>query len=101
MAFALSNLFKSSTPAAPSIDPAAVTRGYKVEALENARSTAQSEARMPTLEDYRLACIALGEAKQLPANEWNPRSYADLSGMTISGFEISDPRIQQKHRKQG
>ena len=68
---------------------------YKAEALGMASRAAQAEQRNPTLEDYFAAAQQLGQDRDLPANEWNPRVFADLSGQNINGFLISEPKKQE------
>ena len=94
MAFGLSMLTRSSA-AASVPDPVTVIFDLKKTALETARKNSP-EGKQPTLEDYRTAFMANGDALQqmgiTPHSKQANEMAADLSGMDISGFKISDPK---------
>ncbi len=95
----LSNITKAfTTPGASASDSTsklgsegAQLFAYKQMAIAQARATAQESGRAASLEDYRQACIALGEKNNLNPAQWNAKIYADVSGQDLSGFAISEP----------
>lgn len=70
---------------------------YNIKAglLREARGDAEKHGNRPDLEHYRLACERFkegGKGREMAANnEWSPKAYADLSGLDLSGFSLSDP----------
>lgn len=95
--FSLSSFLKPSAPAPDSVtqlmDEAQQLHALKREALTRARAGAMDDAgnpRMPTLEDYRLAAVAIGSERGLDEAHWNPRVYANLDGQDITGFLLQD-----------
>lgn len=64
---------------------------YKAQALKNALSNAKQSGRSEaTFTDYLIAAEELGERLGLPAEQWNSRSYSDLSKQTIAHFAINE-----------
>lgn len=80
----------------PTVDPlaqqAADLRALRQEALTRASTDAKAENRQPTLNDYFIACEQLGEQRRSEFEargvQWNPRIYADISGMQVDGYLI-------------
>jgi uncharacterized protein YjbI with pentapeptide repeats len=74
-------------------DEAGMLFDFKREALQHAKSAAEAQGRMPTLEDYRLSAEALGHSRAAEMEkhgiQWSPQIYADLSGQTLDGFRLS------------
>lgn len=79
----------------------------KATLLAQVREQAQANGGRPTLEQYRLACDAFAQTDQgkemVALGKWNPKSYADLSGQDLSGFNISEPKVANlpSHSKNG
>jgi len=65
---------------------------FQRDALQRAKDMAAGQNQRPTLEHYRLAAMEIGQEKNLSPEEWNVKSYANLSGHTLDGFELSDYR---------
>ncbi len=61
---------------------------YKAQAIAQARANAKL-GELPSLEDYRTACIAIGAENNLDPEKWNASAMADLSGQDLSGFKLS------------
>lgn len=79
--------------------PADPITQHKQEALLAARTLAANENRRPSVEDYRQACVTLGEQQGLDAKEWNPKIFADLKGQDLTDFAISEPAKQAPQKR--
>ncbi len=65
------------------------TNDYKKQALDMALTAAKAEGRKPTMTDYFIAAEAIGQEKHLPADQWNAKVYSNLSGQTLTGFQVN------------
>lgn len=92
------------TSAFPEIEQAATQLfEYKKQALHAAREEATQRGdsqtpALPTLVDYFIAAIRLGESHanemQRQGIQWTPRVIADLSGQQIEGFSIQQDALE-------
>ena len=110
MAFGLSSLLSPSIAQAAADALQEQTNkmaAFKAMALTAARDKIAASNKetgqnnLPTLEDYRQAFMANGDALQQMGIDPNSKQAneiaADLSGMSISGFELSDPKQSGGH----